>query len=121
MTIPLKDMRITRSEKEERGTAIASAAPEFPYGLTITLGEDEISKLGMDKLPSPGTSGIMMAKVIFESASIRKDKESQNRSLTMQITKMGVSTDTSEMEEEEETVEGNGPPKPTVEQVLFTS
>jgi hypothetical protein len=82
------DLRSER--KNQQPTAIAEPDMEYPYGLRIELCEDTIQKLGLDKLPVPGAmvKGGFVARV--ESASIRKDKESQARSVCIQIVKMGI-------------------------------
>lgn len=40
------DMRRTPAEKTE-ATATADAAPDYPWGLSISLGKDELEKLGL--------------------------------------------------------------------------
>lgn len=116
--IELKDMRLTpREKKEMRDTALAPEVDNFPFGLRLHLNEESIKNLGIDKLPAPGTDGMIMAKVRVESASVRKDNEKTERDLTIQITKMGFSTDTSKLAEE--TTSGDGPPKASASEVLF--
>lgn len=124
MTVKLKDMRLSKSDKEEiRETAVASDPPEFPFGLRIHLNEESIEKLNMGKLPSPGSEMMAMVKLRVESASINKTEEKMDRNLSLQITKMGIKNVDEDIEEESERVDesGDGPPKPTAEEVLFTS
>lgn len=40
--------------KEEMAQPIAASNPVYPYGLCISLTEDEIEKLGMEGLPNVG-------------------------------------------------------------------
>lgn len=122
MSIKVKDMRITKKEEEPRPeSAIVSPQPAYPYGLALHLDDEVLSKLGMDKLPTPGSEGVIAGKVLVESASISKDKDRTRKNLTLQITKLGYKDSTEDIEEESERVDktGDGPPEASAEKVLF--
>ncbi len=121
MTIKLKDMSLTRTEKDEmKETAIAPEVPRFPWGLSVRLEEESIEKLGLEDLPAPGKSMNMVAVVRVESASVHVSDSGKKRNLTLQITDLGLgSVATSEPESSEPKTIGNGPPEVSTAKVLF--
>lgn len=83
-------MKMSAEERKEYTTeAVASDAPQYPYGLCITLDDDALEKLGLTEMPNVGTEVIVMAKAVVKgtSAYARAD-EANHRSVDLQITDM---------------------------------
>lgn len=56
--------------KEDAGCCIAgSDLPEYPYGLSLSLNEETLAKLGLTAPPAVGTTMMITAKVVVTSAS----------------------------------------------------
>lgn len=93
----MKDMKISKKELKERNSPLATSvemsAPEYPYGLRISLDEKSIKKLGIDpqgiKIGTE-TKIKAMAEVVAVSMDKRSDGEDSQR-IELQITKMSVS------------------------------
>ncbi len=95
-----KMVSMKRSEKDKRKDmgepcGIESVAPDYPWGLTLNLGTDELEKLGLKTMPALGTEMTITAKVKVtrceESAYEGPNgKETESRSLTLQVTDIGI-------------------------------
>lgn len=119
----MKDMKMEK-RSEPMGAAIPEY-PEYPYGLKIDLCEQEIEKLGMDKMPAPGTKITGSFVAVIETASIRKTEETTDRNLCMQIVKLGLGkaeAGESESRQSKPKEIQNKPSKdgPSVEKVLYS-
>lgn len=87
--MPLKNMRLT--EKESKGSEVADEAPRFPYGLSIHLDEDSISKLELGETPDVGKEMTLVATVKVESKSENETMGGKKeRSVSLQITEMSL-------------------------------
>ncbi|NIF51408.1 capsid staple protein [Burkholderia sp. Ax-1724] len=90
----LISMERTEAEKkaaEERWSAEAETGPDYPYGLCINLGADELKKLGIDDLPSVGAEMTMTATVKVTSVSSYESSGSEgSKSVSLQITQMAL-------------------------------
>jgi len=62
----------------------------YPYGLTINLDQESFEKLGIKELPSVGSKMTIECMVEVCSVSQYESKESENKSLSLQITDMAV-------------------------------
>ena len=64
--------------------------PMYSYGLCISLGRQELEKLGIEKLPEAGSEmmikGIAYVKTVRES----KEKDGVEQNVELQITAMGI-------------------------------
>lgn len=90
----LVSMARTAQEKkaaEERYKAMEPAAEEYPYGLCITLGKDELAKLGVAKLPPVGEAVYLYVatKVTRVSASASEQGD-DSQCVDLQITQMAL-------------------------------
>ena len=64
--------------------------PMYSYGLCISLGREELEKLGIEKLPEAGSE--MMIKAIAYVKTVResKEKDGVEQNVELQITAMGI-------------------------------
>jgi len=90
----LVNMERTEAEKqaaEERWDAETERGPDYPYGLCLNLGSDEMEKLGIKDLPAVGAEMNLTAVVKVSSVS-SYDSEGGNgsKSVSLQITQMGL-------------------------------
>lgn len=96
----LIDMKHSPKEREEESEeAKAQGGPEYPWSLRITLGEDELEKLGLRENPKSGTR----FKIEAEGYVCSERQESSNdygdsRSVTFQLTSVAVEPDGGEEE-----------------------
>ena len=93
-----KMVSMKRSEKDKRKdmgecAPVDCIAPDYPWGLTLNLGTDELDKLGM-KTPTVGEEMTLTVKV--RVTSCREDeherpdgKHVEDRGCTLQVTDIG--------------------------------
>ena len=64
--------------------------PMYSYGLCISLGREELEKLGIEKLPEAGSE--MMIKAIAYVKTVResKEKDGVEQNVELQICAMGI-------------------------------
>lgn len=97
------DMARSKAEKVEKAAEMMPgpvSAPDYPYGLCICLGEDELQKLGLDENPEIGDMLHLhaMAKVTSVSQS-ESEGVGKNRRVELQITHMVGENEDEENEE----------------------
>ena len=88
-------MKLTPAEaKQETMLAEASEAPQYPYGLSICLDDETLTKLGIDpaNLPKIGAVFYIEAKAEVCSTSQYQNQQDTDTSLSLQITDMSLST-----------------------------
>jgi hypothetical protein len=86
------DMKLDKQSEPE--TLIAgSDSSEYPYGLQLSLDNEQLSKLGMTDLPAIDTEFTLVAKVCVVGTSQydAKDSENPHRSVQLQIEAMELS------------------------------
>lgn len=93
-------MERTTAEKkaaEERYKVMPSDGPDYPYGLCLNLGADELDKLGVKKLPAVGDemhiTAVCKVTRVSQSASEGGD---DSKSVELQVTNMGVEPEAEE-------------------------
>lgn len=93
MAAKLVSMKQTKKEIEEKySTKPADVdAPIYPYGLQVRLGEDELEKLGLSKLPEAGSELVLVARVVVTGSSVNthangSGQTHKHKSLELQIT-----------------------------------
>lgn len=90
----LVSMERTAAEKkaaEERWNAEAETGPDYPYGLCLNLGGDELAKLGIKTLPAVGAEMEVTAKVKVTSVSSSESERGEGyKSVSLQITEMSL-------------------------------
>lgn len=92
----LVDMKHTpediKEEKAEYASPPIYTPPAYPYGLCISLGEDELEKLGLGSCecsPGDGLQFIAMAKVTSASKREMSDGKTDSR-VELQITHIAL-------------------------------
>lgn len=65
-----------------------SDAPEYPYGLRLSLDTDSLSKLGITELPDVGAVLMLAARVEVVSVSQYEHADGKSKDLGLQITDM---------------------------------
>ena len=87
--------RTSEDKRKDMGgpCGIDSIAPDFPWGLCIHLGADELNKLGIKEMPEAGCCMMLMAtvqvtKVQVTAAAGVKPGDDPERSVDLQITDM---------------------------------
>jgi len=64
---------------------------EYPYGLSINLGNEQMEKLGINALPKVGSEMMITAKCVVNHASSNQHEGNKEElSFTMQITDMSI-------------------------------
>ncbi|MEC4595460.1 capsid staple protein [Burkholderia vietnamiensis] len=90
----LVNMERTEAERkaaEERWDAESERGPDYPYGLCLNLGGDEMEKLGIKDLPAVGGEMSLTAKVKVTSvSSYETDGGGGSKSISLQITEMAL-------------------------------
>ena len=87
-------MKLSKKEAKGEVGTVESEYPEYPYGLSLHLDDEILSKFGVKELPAVGTTFTIAAKANVTDAnehSSQGDKK-KRRSITLQITDMGLST-----------------------------
>lgn len=94
--LKMVSMERTKAEKKAAEKLYASPSadvPEYPYGLCLSLGKEEMAKLGIDGLPEVGEElhlyAICKVTRVSSSASIR-DTDEDSKGVDLQITEMAL-------------------------------
>ena len=79
------------AQREEMPGAIESDEPRYPYGLCISLGKEDLEKLGITALPKVGGEMMITAKAVVKSTSAYDTQgQGQDMRVELQITDMDV-------------------------------
>lgn len=89
------DMKMTPEEaKAEYGAPTASGDPDlpkYPYGLSLSLCDEILAKLGIGLMPV-GTTLALRAVVEVTSQGLREDQDGKDLNMQLQITQMELVT-----------------------------
>ncbi len=91
MSQHLVDMRRSKKERKLNEAAISSDQPAIPYGLSITLDDKSLDKLGFKTLPNVGDRMVVAAIGRVESVSERTSERTKDRDVHIQLEKLDVS------------------------------
>lgn len=91
----LTSMAVTaaeRKEKEKTWNKPCSSmdGDKYPYGLSVSLENESLEKLGLKNLPKAGTIMTLTAQVKVRSVEDRDSEEGSRRSMSLQITSMSL-------------------------------
>lgn len=89
----MKTTNMACDDGDEYATASYGGMPKYPYGLCLSLNEDQCEKLGISKALKPGTILTIQASAVVTSATERLEDDGDDKgndvSLQVQITEMG--------------------------------
>lgn len=90
--IDMKRKKETKKEKETKNLASPCMdSPEYPYGLSISLDNEGLEKLGMTTLPKVGAKLTIEALGVVTSVSSNESQQGEpNRRVEIQLQKLGV-------------------------------
>lgn len=90
----LIDMKNTGTGSESLVTAEGDK-PAYPWGLTLNLNDEVLTKLGLTELPSVGANMRLEARVRVTSVSQHeREQDDKDRRVSLQITAMALRSDT---------------------------
>ena len=79
------------AEREEMPGEYEADEPRYPYGLCISLGKEELEKLGITALPKVGGEMMITAKAVVKSTSAYDTQgEGTDMRVELQITDMDL-------------------------------
>ena len=92
MSKHLIDMKLSRKEAEDDlGIGVSeSKGPRYPYGLSISLDDDSMKKLGFEDLIAVGTKMIVVGVGKVTNASENRRQNGVDRHMTIQLEKVEV-------------------------------
>ena len=64
--------------------------PMYSYGLCISLGKEELQKLGIEKLPEAGTEMMLKAKAYVKTVRESQEKDGVEQNVELQICAMAI-------------------------------
>lgn len=86
----LVSMKRTKKDRKHNSDHVISEESQFPFGLSITLDDESLTKLGIKTLPSVGEVMIVVGIGKVESVSERSDQRKSTRSVSIQLEKLEV-------------------------------
>jgi hypothetical protein len=86
------NMKHSKDEAKQYTEASPMDEPQYPYGLCLSLHDDELKKLGITSLPAVGAEMTINAKVFVKSTSAYNTQKGESEmSMDLQITDMEIS------------------------------
>ena len=64
--------------------------PMYSYGLCISLGKEELEKLGIEKLPQAGSEMMLTAKAYVKTVRESQEKDGVEQNVELQICPMAI-------------------------------
>ena len=64
--------------------------PMYSYGLCISLGKEELEKLGIEKLPEAGSEMMLKAQAYVKTVRESQEKDGVEQNVELQICAMGI-------------------------------
>jgi hypothetical protein len=91
----LVDMKRTKAEKKDSeskyNTPCSPGGDDYPYGLSVRLGSEELKKLGISSLPQVGEQLELCATAYVKSASEnQRDGGKKERSVELELRQMSL-------------------------------
>ncbi len=87
----LVDLKLSKREKKEEMEPPREYGPDYPYGLSLSMGEDVLDKLGIKKIPGVGDEFHFIVVAHVTSARQSEYEESGlEKSISLQISDMAV-------------------------------
>ena len=104
--MPLKSMKLTKDDTKAE-TSLVTEKPQYPYSLSLSLGESELKKLGITEMPKLGKKMLIVAVAEVNASSSDKTKDGERRRMGLQITEMSLEPE-KEKKEVTEALYGDG-------------
>lgn len=93
-------MKMSDEEKKEYGSpSLVSGQSDYPYGLCLTLDDEQLESLGINDLPEAGKSMVIQARVLVTNVNQRPDDDDDGKpeaTIQLQITDMEIGPDRQE-------------------------
>ena len=87
----LVDMKQSKKKAAEScNPCIEKDAPRYPYGLSVSLENESLKKLGIKTLPKVGETIALRAVAVVESASEHSRQSGTSRRVELQLQKLEV-------------------------------
>lgn len=86
----LVSMKLDKSEQKKEAD-IAYEPPQYPWGLSLSLDDEALDKLGMDDLPDVKDTMTLTARVCVTNVSASAGEGGQRRSVSLQIEALALS------------------------------
>ncbi len=86
----LVSMKRTKKDKKRENTDHAIGENSFPFGLTVSLDDESLTKLGIKDLPAVGTEMIVVGVGKVESVSKSSNERRVSRNVSIQLEKLEV-------------------------------
>jgi hypothetical protein len=84
-------MKLTPEEaKQESHCVPCDDSPAYPYGLSLSLDDKSLEKLGITALPAVGSKMVLRALVEVSSTSQHENQKDKDISVSLQITDMDI-------------------------------
>ncbi|MDA8178295.1 MAG: hypothetical protein M0T69_01970 [Deltaproteobacteria bacterium] len=104
----MMNMKHSKKESKEMATHAEMDAPEYPYGLCLSLEKEEIAKLGLGT-PKAGTRLMLHAMVDVKSVTVSDQADGKGyKSMSLQITDMALEKPGMDMKETAKALYGKG-------------
>lgn len=89
--IPMTNMKMSAKEAREDMEPSMPDSPKYPWGLRITLNDEELKKLGVNQLPQAGSEMLIYAAVnVTESATMDTMDGGKSMRMELQITDLAL-------------------------------
>lgn len=94
----LVDMKFTKEDKKERDKEMKECMSmgdgEYPYGLTLTLDNAQLKKLGIKTLPKVGSViNIESRATVISARESSREGRKGDRSIELQFREIGIDND----------------------------
>lgn len=99
----LVDMKYTSEDKKKRNSECSPmkmSEPEYPYGLSLTLDDAQLEKLGIKTLPKVGSViGIEARATVIAARQSSREGSRNDRSIEVQFRQMAIDNDSGSAED----------------------
>lgn len=86
----MKSMKLSKKAATEMSTPEKMDAPQYPWGLNLSLNDESMKKLAMKTLPEVGKKMMLMAVVEVVRVSENSTQDGKRQEMSIQITDMAL-------------------------------
>lgn len=87
----LVSMKLDPKEQKQEASDLAFEKPLYPYGLSISLDDEALKKLGITELPDVDDRMTLTARVCVTNVGDYASQSGSNKSVSLQIEAMDLS------------------------------